>query len=70
MNLGRRPVNPKLAHLVRAALMAHGLSIRAWASAMTFNRTSVSLALHGRRTDARSRMIRAELLKLVKGAGR
>ena len=69
MNLRRKPVNPQMAHLVRAALMAHGLTIRAWAQAMKLNRSSVSLALHGRRVDARSRMIREELGKLLKAKG-
>ena len=70
MNPKGKAVNPKLSHLVRAALMARGLTLSDWARAMNIPRTSASMALSGYRKDARSRMILAELTKLVKGQGR
>ena len=63
-------VNPKSAvFLVRAALMARGLSLAGWARAERVSRTQVSLALHRRRVDAKSRLLRAGLMKLI-GGGR
>ncbi len=70
MRLKARHVKPKFFHLVRSALLARGLHLQDWARAHRISLCQVSLALHGRRVDARSRMIRAELEKLVKGAGR
>ena len=72
-----RRVNPKgsgvnpnsAAFLVRAALMARGLSLAAWARAEQVSRTQVSLALHRRRVDAKSRLLRAGLMELI-GGGR
>jgi hypothetical protein len=65
VNAAPESVNPNLSHLVRAALMKEGLTLSDWALFAGISRTQVSKALHGRRTDARSRMIRAELLKLI-----
>ena len=70
MNLKRKPVNLKLSLLVRAALLARGLTLRDWARAEKISRTQVSMALSGKRADARSKMIVSELRKLVEGAKR
>jgi hypothetical protein len=68
VNPASQTVNPENhANLVRGALVSKGSSLAAWGRAMGFHRTQVSKALHGRRTDARSRMIRAELMKLIGG---
>ena len=48
---------------VKGALGAAGSSLAAWGRAHGYSRTQVSLALHGRRRDARS----AEILRALAG---
>ena len=67
MNLSLKRVNPNLSQRVRAALLSKGLHLQDWARAEGIALSQVSAALHGRRVDARSRMIRAELEKLIGG---
>lgn len=80
MNRSRKVVNPKLAQLVRGTLwIAGGLHIKDLTKLIPATRTQISMAIHYRRNDAKSQMIRAtlerliasgELGKLAKGAGR
>ena len=52
---------------VKGALVGAGSSLAAWGRAHGYNRTQVSLALHGRRRDGRS----AEILRaLAREVGR
>lgn len=71
-NLNPKPkgVNLKVSHLVRAALMAHGLTLTDWAKAHKISRSQVSMALNEYRTDPRSKIIRAELMGLLEGGRR
>ena len=46
---------------VKGALVGAGSSLAAWGRAHGYNRTQVSLALHGRRRDGRS----AEILRAL-----
>lgn len=63
-----KPIAPfHLSRLVRAALLADSMTLGEWARAMKVSRTQASMALSGYRRDARSQMIRAELVKLIQG---
>lgn len=55
---------------VRGTLMLRGLTIADWAKMAGYKTaTPVSLAIHHRRNDARSKAIRAQLFELVNERG-
>lgn len=57
-----RPIRPLE---VRAALLSRRSSISRWANDHGYHRTQISKALHGHRTDRRSREILAALKKEI-----
>ena len=68
MNRGRKAVNPKLAQLVRGTLwIVGGLHIKDLTKLIPATRSQISLAIHYRRNDPKSQMIRAQVEELIKG---